>query len=254
MTPEGIHGVSHARLDPMNVVHQAPGFWTSRPTVLGHNGRDDIALGMSVDVFNRIFGEAWRGGLFDLDLLTVLGGGSPMTVGVLAGVVGPQLTQYFPANAIVHLDSTALMQPVTQIVNPASGQIKVSIGALGVRVSSENMQGQRMHWATLEVAADFTVQPRFDRGEFTVDVDLDTQVELVGTPLFPIAESGLESFLETLVDGASAQTINELVDDAFSFGEPNLLGIGIGHVSYGSTSADPGFLMLGIDLAEVQAQ
>ena len=207
MTPNGIDHNPRAN-GAFEPVHQAPGFWTSSPSPRGVSGSDHLALGMSVDLFNRVLGEAWRGGLLDVDLATLIGDENPLSVALLNGVVGPSLLEHFPATATVQLDSKALMQPIARVENPESGQIAVEIGALEIRLSSETEQGELKHWATLEVSLDLDVQPRFSAGEFTMGIGLATRIELVETPLFPIADAAFETFLETIIEGISSSTLN----------------------------------------------
>ncbi len=104
------------------------------------------------------------------------------------------------------------------------------------------------HWATVEASLDLNVLPRFDRGELTLESSLLTKIELVERPVFEITETTFEGFLETLLNGAASNALNDFVNEVFRFADSELFGLQIGGVQYGDTAGNSGFLTIGIDL------
>ena len=61
-----------------------------------------MSLSMEVNLFNRMLGEAWRSGLLDIDLSTILGEQDALSAALLLGPAGPEMADYIPPTSTVN--------------------------------------------------------------------------------------------------------------------------------------------------------
>ena len=243
----GIRARVGADMSPFGQVYSAPGFWTGGSQANPQLPDNAIALGFSVDFFNRLLGEAWRGGLLDLDLAELMGDTS-LSVALLAGAAGGDLLEHFAGTAGIELTSQAKMQPTIRVSDPVRGGLELNIGALEVSLASEDINGDNRVWARLELSAVVSILPEFINGEFALKGAIDTRVELVEAPVTPINETEFEGIVETLINGMSESVLNEFIDSSVAFELPDLMGLGVGNVTYGGIPNANSFLMMGLEL------
>ncbi len=109
LSPDGIALDGYAAIDTFGDVHTAVGFWTYGGMPGDFSVPYDVNLGLGIDLFNRLFGEAWRGGIMDLDVSELLGDDSGVSVGLLAGAAGPGLLETFDPAGGLEIETVALM-------------------------------------------------------------------------------------------------------------------------------------------------
>jgi len=245
---QGIGGTASASIEPFPVVHDVQGFWAgdlrSNP---GHTV-DDMSLALNVSLLNRMIAEAWRGGLLDVDLASILGDDDALSTALLLGPAGPQMAEHIPPTSTVRLQTVARMQPTAHIDDPATGRVAIRAGALQVSLSSENHQGQWVEWAVAELSFDLTVTPIYVDGQFQVQADLKSRIEIVDAPIFPLDETGLEAFLEAIIAGMTGPMLDDAVNQMFEFGDLDILGMSVGNVNFSGQMGQEGYMYLGLDL------
>jgi len=199
-------------------------------------------------LFNRMLAEAWRGGLFDIDLSTVLEEQGSLSAALLLGPAGPEMATHIPPASAVEMKTKALMQPIVVVDDPRTGRLGIHLGSLQLTLSSQNHQGVTVDWAVAEISLELLITPTYANGDFQVQANLTSRMEIVEAPLFPLDESALETFLEAITAGLTGPTLDQAVNDMFRFGDMDILGLSVGGVRFSNMGPQTGYLYLGLDL------
>jgi len=253
VTPQGVQALANATIDPLPAVKALPGIWTAGSNQLPAGTQGDISAGMSVDIFNRLAAHAVRAGLLDQDVVALLGEDSglagTLSVGVLAGVVGADLTDVFAIDAPITMHSETVMQPVIQIIEVPTVGFGVNLGGVLIHLASPDADGRAIPWASLEFSGVLKILPTFVDGRFELSVEISPRIEVVAAPLMPLDENAFEDFLETLLEGLAGEALNAQANEAFDFAGIDLFGLTMANAQLHFDPATPDFVSFGVDLA-----
>ena len=202
------------------------------------------------NLINGILSTFWESGALDLNLAELLGGAGgsipiPLNIGGFALLIGPELTEHYPADTPVILELRPLLPPLGMpLLDPELGAMSVFVGDMMLDFSVELDSGETERWASAAVYLDLAVDLSWVDGGIVPEIALTGVIDLDEEPVFDLDDETFEDALGGILDMIPSLVAGGLNE----FGLGDFQGFELRDMVFSSLEKAP-YLLVGADLA-----
>ena len=217
-----------------------------------------VRLSVADDMLNKMFAQAWRGGILNLEVRELLGedGVLPIDLNVVALslLVGNELKEHAPSDTPVDVNLRPLLPPVVTPLAEADRQMRVQFADLLLDLAFAPEGGQPSRWATVAIVLTLDVGVRLDEnGELSLDFDIDVSADVEDEPLFDLDDEKVETVVQSLFESLPAILGRDGLSGLFDLGSVSILGIGLDEVAAHADGPSGDYISIDADLIATPA-